>query len=760
MAAGCSSRATRRALVAVGLALLVAGGFSQLNLSHSVELTQAGPAIPESSPVAAGPAPAAGPYLAYGNSTIVLPGWNSLSAYAWNCNTNVSESVQDNCFSSPRLGYAGTQVPLVSWTASGAFYVNASLDLVFYSFLTHTVGLVAPWLPLFDNTMYYAGITNTEYITADGSWVYEFGCLDASCLSGAGTQVTSYAVNVSTGRTFEHNWSSDILTGTGDPHYTTHFNVQSNMVGVDGNDSILTLTVTWGPSGGGGQNGTIWAYNLWTGVEWKLADIPVFEANNLYWLPEFSQFFDVSADGTTHDEVVQELLRGTAASPALVEYGPFVYSTGAFAIGGVDGLWVDVTSREVAFQADWQGSGKILSVVAQLGPSGTIVDFANVTGPVVPGAAASPLAGEHRPSIVTGPPAFSPPQAGNPDAWLSDPLSPSSPWLPTNVSQAMRAWNVDGDLYYNTSYSVLTSSDQCERTSTNGTSCAILGTVSGSEPGTVWWTWQLGLSQFPFPSGAPLAEPLGPPPVAVTAQQAPSGVLLNWTVPSTDLDPMVNYSVAWGASPGSETNHSSLPGNATGVDLSGIAPGETVYYTVDAWNLHGPTGTVGNLTLLPHALPAPPRLTASFTYDPELRGTANLTVVLTEGGAGSSPIVNDTLSWGTSNGNWSHNLSGVVLGLPVGSGRVVFTVSEAPVGATYYFVAASWNSWGEGTESSVTPLLVPALPVTSPGPAPNGVVPILEVAGGVIAVTVAAAVLVIVQSQARRRGPPPSGPGP
>jgi hypothetical protein len=758
MGAGRVLGGRARAGVSLGLVLLVAAG---VLLAGETLAAHGGPGpspgraggIP-----AAGPAPSAGPYYAYGNATIVLPAWNSLSAYAWNCNTNVSVSVGSNCFGSPRLGFAGSQVPLVSWTASGAYYVNASFDLVFYSFLTRTVTVIAPWLPLYDDTMYYTGTTNTEYITADGSYVYEFGCLVPTCRTGAGTTVTSYAVNVTTGRTFEHTWSTLILAGASSVHYTTYWNAQTNMVGVDGNDSILTLTVTWGPLGSAARNGTVWAYNLWTGVEWELGELPVFEANNLYWLPQFSQFFDVSAEDSGHDEVYQALLAGSPAQPALAVVGPYVYSTGGFAIGGVDGLWVDLETREVAFQADWQGNGKVLDVVAQLGSDGTIAGFPTVLGPFVPGDDPSPLAGEHRPSLVTTPTAFAPPQLGDPEAWLSDPLSASTATLPTNVTQNITAWNVDGSLFYNTSYSVLTGSDQCERVSTDGTDCALLGENAGTAPGTVWWTWRLGLTEFPFPAGAPVAEPLAPPPIPVEARQTPGGFELNWTVPASELDPMLNYSVSWGTVAGAPSHWASLPGDATDYTGSGAGSNRTVFYTVEAWNLHGPSTTAGNLSLTPIAVPSAPSLAVSFADDPGLANAANVTVVMTEGAPGAGPIRNDTLSWGTAPGVWTHNLSGTALGLAVGSGQVTWKIDDVPVNATYYFEGGSWNAYGEGPESNVVSITIPA-ETHSPAPSggsSNGIVPILEVAGGVVAVVVVGAALVILLARRRRRGRPPA----
>jgi hypothetical protein len=655
--------------------------------------------------------------IAYGNRTIVIPDWNTLAAYAWNCNSNVSTSTGADCFATGRLhlGYEGMQVPLLSWTANGVFYVNASFDLDFYSFDTGAVSRIAPWLPLYDNVMWYAGVTNTEFITTDGSYVYEFGCLTPACEGSSGSNVTTYAVNVSTGRTFEHNWTRTVLTAADAPEYSTYLNSQVNMVGIDGNDSILTLTVGWSGGHGARTNGTILAYNIWTGEEWKLAEIPYFEANNLYWIPEFSQFFDVSADDSTYDAVYQVLLSGPASHPVASGLGPFAYENPAlYGIGGVGGLAVNVLQREVAFSSDWQGEGSQFGVVAQLNGSGDLSSYAHVDGPFVGGTDPATLAGEHRSTTLTGGYTFVSTPPGQPDTWLAVPSS-NGTFASTNVSQSFQAWNLDGGLFYDTNYSILTGSDQCNRVSTTGTDCALAGTLPGASPGTLWWAWRLGLPEFPFPRAAPLAEPDPPFPVDVVPFAVSGGVRLSWTVPASDVDPIVNYTVAWGPSPGQESDRTSLNGSAQGFTILNQTTGVPVFYTVLAWNLHGPAETTGSFTPTLGSPPAAPVLRAVVSPEAKSPGFSNVTVEIDEGSPGSGPIRNDTLWWGSTPGVYPYTEDARALGLPAGSGAWNWTIPNLLDGRTYYFVAESWNGWGESSPSSV--LAVP-LPSSSPPSCP------------------------------------------
>src|SRR5262249_13027875 len=206
----------------------------------------------------------------------ILPDWNPLEAFAANCNRPLP------C----QNGTYGMQVPVLSWTQDGVFYVNQSLELVFFSFANGTVTPIAPWVPLYQNVMGYDGVENTEWATADDSWIYTFGCWT---LCNPNTTVGFYAVNVSTGATF-----SGTFGGIADRQLRA--NGQLDLIGRDGNHSIASLILA---------NGTVVGYDLWSGNQWTLGAFPYFEANNAYWVPTLNSYIDVEAQGDIADRIDQ-----------------------------------------------------------------------------------------------------------------------------------------------------------------------------------------------------------------------------------------------------------------------------------------------------------------------------------------------------------------------------------------------------------------------------------------------------------------------
>ncbi|HEV2165888.1 MAG TPA: hypothetical protein VGS23_02745, partial [Thermoplasmata archaeon] len=260
------------------------------------------------------------PFVPYGNATFVLPAWNNLSGFASNCNA------QGPCGS----GVYGTQVPLLSWTQDGAYYVNASTELVYFDFPTRTVHPVAPWEPLYDDLMYYQGIENTDWITADGTYVYEFGCPSDCGPGNPAVPVEFYAVNLTTHRTFSHTFS-------GVSPASTDTNGEVQLIGENGNSSVAVVITS---------DGVVHGYNLWNGTEWTLGTLPYFEANNIYWVPTLNSFIDVEAMGSSQDRIAQLEVEGPSPGVRLTSVFLGTYASG-FVSNGVDGLYVNTTSRQL-----------------------------------------------------------------------------------------------------------------------------------------------------------------------------------------------------------------------------------------------------------------------------------------------------------------------------------------------------------------------------------------------------------------------------
>jgi hypothetical protein len=212
------------------------------------------------------------PRLSYDNATFVLPAWNNLSGYLDNGNGQPNGSF--------------VQQPVLSWVQDGVYYINASNDLVFYSFANASVTLVHRWVLLYTNIMSYAGWQNEFYLTQDGQFAYGAGCLGPCTASSA---ITFYAVNLTTFHAFEHNF-------TGFNASAGHDNAQVNMVGFGGNSSLAVFL----PS-----SGVLHLWNLWNGTEWVGPKLSFFEANNLYWVPYLNSFVNFRAEGSKTDQLEQ-----------------------------------------------------------------------------------------------------------------------------------------------------------------------------------------------------------------------------------------------------------------------------------------------------------------------------------------------------------------------------------------------------------------------------------------------------------------------
>jgi hypothetical protein len=599
------------------------------------------------------------PYRPYGNATIVLPDYASLSRYA--CNGQGAGACG-----------ASVQVPLLSWTADGAFYVNASDDLVFYSFPNGTAQLIARnWTPLFQNFMNYGGIEDTEWITADGSYVYTYGCPTA-CQKG--TNLEFEAANVTTGAIVTHTWNVTVAD--------TLNNAQGDMIGLDGSYGDADLI---------NQTGVVRLFDLANRTEWVAGRLAFFEANNIYWVPELSSYIDVQAGGSVQDRVVQYRFNGIGFRAVYAGYwGSGVVSE------LVNGLVYNLTAHQIDFEAGSYGNEYLVTDRLSIGASGVVnastpsAGFLPPSWPQRKWGEPTPLSSEHR--IATNP--WGPNVAADysplffNSSWLQDPTTSS--WFDTNQTmeasspQAGNAPETVEGLFYNGTYAIDPASVYCAGTGNKNWSehvCPLEGTLPNTVWGSVWWFWQIGQPRYPFPASSPIAEPWAPaePVVRVSAVGA-TAIRIAWAMPPGDDEPLLNWTVFWGSSPGTYTRSASLPPNATSFQVPGLATEVRYYFGVRALNHHyfGPTGVANGTPLGPPepGVVAPSGLSVLPGHYPILSWTNP-----------AGPLNGTTVFWGPSCGDLDSQVS-----LPSVASR--FVAPLLPNGTTEYFAVADWGTGG------------------------------------------------------------------
>lgn len=499
------------------------------------------------------------PKVPYGNATFSLPGYNDLNGYR----TAVDQNVQ---------------VPLLSWTSDGAFYVNRSLWLVFFNFHSGRLTPIAPWVPLFRNICYYGCQKNTEWVTPDGAFAYELGCLS---VCGSASTLTFFAVNVTTGSSFEWNW-------TGVTSGDTYANGQVNLVGLNGSSTIAVLTTS---------SGAMWAWSLVNRTQWKLTTLPFFEANNLYWIPNLDSWFNIAANGATNWLVDQYRQSPTTLVPiASATWGP-----GGAPSNYVAGIDYNLTDHTVYWTAGYCVGSAVYTGYATLGAGGVISSAGTVPGghdcgfgrPLAQGSAGGFPTGSSEHRIGLG--AHGPWPAGTwnntfyNDSWLIDPGL--GQWYASNVSlvwgtqysgggefPVQDAYDEEG-FFFNGSYTLSEEGLNCDAIP----SCLI---DQNTSLGQVYYYWRMGEKEFPFPSDAPLAEDT-PPAAPVETSLSAGGTYLNlsWAQPVPGSFPLLNYTAYWG--PGNSTSNSrSLLPTDRSVNISGLVAGQTYRIDIVPLNLH------------------------------------------------------------------------------------------------------------------------------------------------------------------------------
>ena len=493
------------------------------------------------------------PRVAYGNATIILPEYTCDSAY-------VNDYDKDG---------PGCQNPVLSWTQSGAYYLTAADELVFYSFVNQTLDNISAWTPLYQSFPVYAMIPNPLFLTQDGSYLYGWGTL-----TNHSTTLTAEAVNVTTHRQFEYNFTG-VSTSAVDE------NGQVQLTGWDGNDSELTLIL---------ENGSVIEHPLWADGQQYVGKFDYFEANNAYWEPYLNGYIDVQADGSSSDGI-EELQLSGPSSPDLTKTFSATWGS-EIAVEGVNGVTFNVTSRQLSVQAEWSG------VTYSVSSAGTLTSLLQVTnryprGPP-PAFPIGPVSASDRSELVASGPMLGTDYAGFAnDSWLIS-LTPGhvgfyttnvSPYFPNGKIAGVPAfswvqWSQEGQ-FYNSSYLIAPDSYTC--TPAFDGACTINGGESAAN-GTIWWMWKLGLPEFPENASAPAADPGPPTPTdIVSARATGTSIQLKWTPPNATT--LINYTVGWGTG-SALTHHASVGPANTSFTIVGLQPMTRYDFTVEAWNLH------------------------------------------------------------------------------------------------------------------------------------------------------------------------------
>lgn len=592
--------------------------------------------------------------LRYSNTTYVLPGFNALSGY-----------VSD---------HSGTQVPVLSYTSDGVFYINSSHDLVYYSFSAATVRMIAPWDMLYDQIGYVGELNNYFYLTLDGAYAYEMGCVSAGC--GGTNLLVEYAVNVTTGRSF--TWD------TGVTQRSTISNSGVYLLGRHGNDTLMALVTS---------DGTVRLYDPWNATAWNAGKLSFFEANNVYWVPFLDSLINVQAAGTATDKIEQMELEGPASGTGFVRvFGPVVNGPGGVKSNGVDGLVFNLTLNEMAYNYGSSASGSVQTVYSLThGVLSTMLSY-NVVKTAPYGRFVSD---DHRLSVSTGDPVVN--GYYNPDfynlSWVSNPFS--GQFYDTNVQEGFlnhgessmfdSAAGYDGEpahQFLNASNAITGYSVNCANATGKVLPCPLLGTTVGTTLGTVYYVSELSEGQFPYPASTPIAQPAAPAPLVLTQTANGSVVTVTWAHPS--LYPVLNFTFYWGAGPTALTHQVNLPSTAGGYTISGLTPGEQVYYgaTVTDLNYVSPMST-GSVVTPGATVPSPP---TGLRAVADGATAVNLSWINPNG-----PLTNITAYFGTSpSGPFARASEGVV--------TTVGLVGLTP-GTQYYFTVTAWNTSGESPMS-------------------------------------------------------------
>ncbi len=191
---------------------------------------------------------------------------------------------------------------------------------------------VSTIVPLYQGFSSYAGMIQNAFFIEDGA-AYLFGTLNPSNISSV-VNLTVESVNLTVG-------GSPALFNTS----ISVSPINQGIFTVSPTELVVVSTVPYEHRGN--LSAYVDAVNMTTGVVTKAAILPFFEANNLYWVPQLREFFNVEAEGADLDIVEQwsENLDGTFSMISSIGFDSGVL------INWVNGLGYNATSGEIAFTA-------------------------------------------------------------------------------------------------------------------------------------------------------------------------------------------------------------------------------------------------------------------------------------------------------------------------------------------------------------------------------------------------------------------------
>jgi hypothetical protein len=595
------------------------------------------------------------PDVPYDNATLVLPGY-----------------VCDSAYLNEHGGYGpGCVSPVLSWTQSGAYYLTISNELVFDSFSNASTRAVATWVPLYQSFPSYAMIPNELFITQDGSYIYSWGTLTSSS-----TTITAEAVNVTTGRLFEYNFTG-ITTGS------VASNGQAQLTGWDGNDSQFCLILS---------DGQILDHPLWSATQLSVGTLGYFEANNVYWEPYLNAYIDLEAGGSSADGISEWQLAGPTNLSLERTYNGYWGS--GITVNGVNGISFNVTSRQLSLRVEWSG------ITYSVNGTGVLSNLLEVTnrypaGIPPPAVPLGPASESDRPTLEASGPILGSDYSGwGNDSWLVSMTPGHLGFYSTNVSPdfpngkiagvPVYSWNqwAQAGQFYNASYLIAPDSYTCA--SALDGACTIDG-GEGAAIGTIWWMWRAGSPEFPETSSAPAADALDPGPTPVVgAATTNRSIDLTWTAPAGG--PIINYTVAAQA-PQTPAQSVSVNGSSDSATISGLATGTEYRISVEAWNLHyhgNATGTSSALTLGPTPpVPLAPANVSRTSIEWRWIEAAN------------ESITNYTIEF-FGNGACTGSFQASTLAGDEGE----FTTAGLTSNTTYSVAVFSWNATGESSPST------------------------------------------------------------